>query len=82
VVERSEDIRTRDTFGQQRLREGRYTPGEIDRVWSAEIEADFEFPERRKNYPATATEAMQGATLDLYDRLVRHAGNAESLSKR
>lgn len=42
VVERSEDIRTRDTFGQQRLREGRYMPGEIDRVWPAEIEADFQ----------------------------------------
>ncbi len=41
VVERSEDIRLRDTFGHQRLREGRYTPGEIDRKWSDEIEADF-----------------------------------------
>src|SRR5262249_42866888 len=41
VVERSEDIRVRDEFGKQRLAEGRYTPGEIDRVWSAEIEADF-----------------------------------------
>ena len=41
VVERSEDIRLRDTFGHQRLREGKYTPGEIDRKWSDEIEADF-----------------------------------------
>jgi 4-hydroxy-4-methyl-2-oxoglutarate aldolase len=32
----------RDQFGHQRLREGRYTPGEIDRAWSAEIEADFQ----------------------------------------
>jgi regulator of RNase E activity RraA len=42
VVERSEDIRIRDRFGKQRLQEGTYTPGEIDRAWSEEIEADFQ----------------------------------------
>lgn len=42
VVERSEDIRTRDTFGKLRLSEGRYTPGEIDRTWADYIEADFQ----------------------------------------
>jgi regulator of RNase E activity RraA len=42
VVEKSEDVRIRDQFGHQRLREGRYTPGEVDRVWTAEIEADFQ----------------------------------------
>ena len=41
VVERSEDVRLRDGFGHQRLREGAYTPGEIDRKWSEAIEADF-----------------------------------------
>jgi regulator of RNase E activity RraA len=41
VVERSEDIRVRDEFGKLRLREGRYTPGEIDRVWSDAIETDY-----------------------------------------
>ncbi|RLI37988.1 RraA family protein [Candidatus Bathyarchaeota archaeon] len=41
VVEQSEDIRLRDQFGKQRLKEGRYTPGEIDRKWTAEIESDF-----------------------------------------
>ncbi|MEE8323973.1 MAG: RraA family protein [Candidatus Bathyarchaeia archaeon] len=41
VVEQSEDIRLRDRFGKQRLKEGRYTPGEIDRKWAAEIESDF-----------------------------------------
>jgi 4-hydroxy-4-methyl-2-oxoglutarate aldolase len=41
VVERSEEIRLRDEFGHQRLREGRYTPGQIDRRWTEEIEADF-----------------------------------------
>ncbi|MFB0504304.1 MAG: RraA family protein, partial [Candidatus Bathyarchaeia archaeon] len=42
VVERSEDIRLRDEFGKQRLSEGRYTPGQIDRAWTAEIESDFQ----------------------------------------
>jgi len=41
VVVRSEDIRLRDQFGHQRLREGKYTPGQIDRKWSEAIEADF-----------------------------------------
>lgn len=50
VVESSEDIRLRDQFGKQRLREGRYTPGEIDRPWTAEIESDFRdwLPENRE----------------------------------
>jgi len=43
VVERSEDIRMRDQFAKQRLKEGRYTPGEIDRSdWPIEIEKDFQ----------------------------------------
>ncbi len=42
VVERSEDVRVRDEFGKLRLREGKYTPGEIDRAWSEEIEADYQ----------------------------------------
>jgi regulator of RNase E activity RraA len=42
VVERSEDIRVRDEFGHLRLRQGRYTPGEIDRAWSEAIQQDFE----------------------------------------
>lgn len=41
VVERSEDVRLRDRFGKQRLREAKYTPGEIDRKWPEAIEADF-----------------------------------------
>lgn len=41
VVERGEEVALRDRFGHQRLREGKYTPGEIDRKWSEEIEADF-----------------------------------------
>jgi 4-hydroxy-4-methyl-2-oxoglutarate aldolase len=42
VVESSEDIRLRDEFGHQRLREGKYTPGQIDGRWNDEIRADFE----------------------------------------
>jgi len=42
VVERSEEIRQRDEFGHLRLRQQRYTPGEIDRAWPPEIEADYQ----------------------------------------
>jgi len=42
VVEISEDIGMRDTFGKQRLMEGRYTPGEIDTKWIEPIEQDYQ----------------------------------------
>lgn len=41
VVQTSEIIRLRDMFGHQRLREGKYTSGQIDARWSDEIERDF-----------------------------------------
>lgn len=41
VVKTSEVVRLRDMFGHQRLREQKYTPGEIDSRWSDEIEKDF-----------------------------------------
>jgi regulator of RNase E activity RraA len=41
VVKTSELIQLRDHFGQERLREGIYTSGQIDRRWEDEIEADF-----------------------------------------
>ena len=41
VVETSEIVRLRDMFGHQRLREQKYTPGQIDSRWSDEIEKDF-----------------------------------------
>jgi len=41
VVTQSERISLRDQFGHQRLREGKYTPGQIDVAWTKEIEADF-----------------------------------------
>jgi len=41
VVKYSEITHLRDMFGHQRLREGKYTAGQIDAAWSAPIEADF-----------------------------------------
>lgn len=41
VVERAEIIMLRDQFGHQRLREGKYTPGQIDTRWTEEIQNDF-----------------------------------------
>ena len=41
VVERAEIVTLRDRFGIQRLREGRYTPGQIDTRWTDEINQDF-----------------------------------------
>jgi len=49
VVVSSEDVRERDQFGHQRLREGKYTPGQIDRQWSPEIEDDFNQWKKEKN---------------------------------
>lgn len=41
VVVTSEVVRLRDMFGHERLREGKYTAGQIDTRWSDEIEKDF-----------------------------------------
>lgn len=41
VVVTSEVVRLRDLFGITRLKEGKYTPGQIDNKWTAEIERDF-----------------------------------------
>ena len=41
VVETSEIVRLRDMFGHQRLREKKYTAGQIDSRWSDGIEKDF-----------------------------------------
>jgi len=41
IVETSEIVRLRDMFGQQRLRAGVYTSGQIDARWSDDIERDF-----------------------------------------
>jgi regulator of RNase E activity RraA len=41
VVKTSEIVRLRDMFGHLRLKEGKYTAGQIDSKWSDEIERDF-----------------------------------------
>jgi len=41
VVKSSEQVRLQDMFGHLRLREGKYTAGQIDARWSDEIEKDF-----------------------------------------
>jgi regulator of RNase E activity RraA len=41
VATTSEIVRLRDMFGHQRLREGKYTAGQIDNRWTDEIEKDF-----------------------------------------
>jgi 4-hydroxy-4-methyl-2-oxoglutarate aldolase len=41
VVLNAEFIALKDAFGHQRLREGKYTPGQIDTQWTEEIKKDF-----------------------------------------
>lgn len=41
IVVTSEVVRLRDLFGIGRLKEGKYTPGQIDSKWTDEIEKDF-----------------------------------------
>jgi regulator of RNase E activity RraA len=41
VVVTSEIVSLKDEFGHQRLKEGVYTPGQIDVPWTAPIKADF-----------------------------------------
>jgi hypothetical protein len=41
VVQYSEITHLRDLFGHQRLREKKYTAGQIDTAWTAPIEGDF-----------------------------------------
>jgi 4-hydroxy-4-methyl-2-oxoglutarate aldolase len=59
VVVSAEIIGLRDTFGHQRLRQGRYTPGEIDSAWSDEIKADFlEWVDAHPEHLATTKEEL------------------------
>ncbi|MEX1054845.1 MAG: hypothetical protein WED81_02380 [Rhodothermales bacterium] len=41
IVETAEIVMLRDTFGIQRLRDGVYTPGQIDSEWTPAIRDDF-----------------------------------------
>ncbi len=40
-IESAEFVGLKDEFGHMRLKEGTYTPGEIDMKWSEKIKADF-----------------------------------------
>jgi 4-hydroxy-4-methyl-2-oxoglutarate aldolase len=42
VVERSERIRMQDRWGQMRIREGKYSSGQVDGNWTDEMHADFD----------------------------------------
>jgi 4-hydroxy-4-methyl-2-oxoglutarate aldolase len=42
VADTSERIQLRDEWGHQMLREGKYTPGQIDTRWTPEMEAEFQ----------------------------------------
>jgi regulator of RNase E activity RraA len=55
VVQSSEYTHLRDMFGHQRLREGKYTSGQIDTRWSQPIEADFAswMRQNRNNLPVS-----------------------------
>jgi 4-hydroxy-4-methyl-2-oxoglutarate aldolase len=42
VVVSSENVRLEDEWGHEMLRQGRYTPGQIDQKWTPEMRAEFE----------------------------------------
>jgi 4-hydroxy-4-methyl-2-oxoglutarate aldolase len=42
VVTSSEEVRLRDDWGHEMLRQGRYTPGQVDARWTPEMEKEFE----------------------------------------
>lgn len=57
LIINSEFIQLRDDFGHQRLREGKYTPGQIDTQWTDEIKKDFlKWLDTKKNLPMTRKE--------------------------
>jgi regulator of RNase E activity RraA len=57
LVMNSEFVELRDAFGHQRLREGKYTPGQIDAQWSDEIKKDFlQWVNSQKSLPMTKEE--------------------------
>jgi 4-hydroxy-4-methyl-2-oxoglutarate aldolase len=57
LVQNSEFTQLRDGFGHQRLREGKYTPGQIDQQWTDPIKKDFlTWLDEQKNLPMTKKE--------------------------
>ena len=66
LILNSEFIQLKDAFGHQRLREGKYTPGQIDQQWTEDIKKDFlQWLSTQKNLPMTKQELdefMKGRT--------------------
>ena len=57
LVLNAEFIQLRDAFGHQRLREGKYTPGQIDQQWTEEIKKDFlQWLDTQRKLPMTRRE--------------------------
>ena len=57
LVINAEFIALRDDFGIQRLKEGKYTPGQIDQQWTDDIKKDFlQWIDTQKNLPMTRKE--------------------------
>jgi len=60
VLRTGEATVLRDRFGHQRLKEGKYTPGQIDGRWSEEIRKDFgEWLKQNMNDLPVPKEAIQ-----------------------
>jgi 4-hydroxy-4-methyl-2-oxoglutarate aldolase len=57
LVLSSEFIQLKDEFGHLRLREQKYTPGQIDQQWTDDIKKDFlQWLDGKKNLPMTRQE--------------------------
>ena len=57
LVLSSEFVQLRDEFGHLRLREKKYTPGQIDQQWTDEIKKDFiQWLDNKKDLPMTRKE--------------------------
>jgi 4-hydroxy-4-methyl-2-oxoglutarate aldolase len=57
LVLNAEFVQLRDAFGHQRLRESKYTPGQIDQQWTEEIKKDFlQWLDTQKQLPMTRRE--------------------------
>jgi regulator of RNase E activity RraA len=49
VVEAAEEVHLRDEWSHMRLREGKYTPGQVDTRWTEEMREDFrQWAEKKK----------------------------------
>ena len=49
VAESAEDTHLRDEWGQMSIREGKYTPGQIDTGWTKQMQDEFgRWSEKRK----------------------------------